>query len=61
MSKENEPLNLKKHVKTANDKREKDPNHAVVAIVDSLIQSGLIDEEGNIVNLPEEKTGKKRK
>lgn len=54
MQNNNKPIDMKKYVNMANEKRKNDPDHVIVAIIDSMIQSGLIDSEGNIINQPKE-------
>lgn len=49
--KKEELINLREQVKKANEKRKTEPNHVSVVTIDSLINSGLIDEEGNILKI----------
>ena len=42
-------IDMKEHVKRANEKRKTEPNHVSVITIDALIESGLIDSEGNII------------
>lgn len=52
--------NIKKAVIEAKEERGKNPHNVIVNIVDALIEAGLIDDDGNIINEPE-KTGKEKK
>ena len=44
-------ISMKEHVKRADEKRKKEPNHVSVVTIDSLIKDGLKDEEGNILKI----------
>lgn len=50
-NKKDKLIHMKEQVLKANEKRKTEPNHVSVVTIGSLIDSGLIDEEGNILKV----------
>ena len=50
---------MKKYAELAKEERGKNPHNVVVNLIDALIEANLLDEDGNIIERPEN-TGKQK-
>ena len=50
---------MKRCAELAKEERGKNPHNAIVNVIDALIEAGLLDEDGNIIEKPEN-TGKQK-
>ena len=50
---------MKRCAALAKEEKDKDSNHVIICVINALIEAGLIDKDGNIIEKPEN-TGKQK-
>lgn len=50
---------MKRCAALAKEEKDKDSHHVIIGVINALIEAGLIDKDGNIIEKPEN-TGKQK-